>query len=259
MKTLAMLTITLMIVIAAPLARADIITLPGTLMGSSYISGASPVSGEFRIPPLGSDFVTPYDIVSATVTFSFSDDSEWVLAGTSGPQYTGLHYFSGNYYLGYPVYYREFNVYNQYQNDGDSANVQVGGQNLSANSNSVSYSSTMYGYSGYSGPYYYYDWQGYRHYYLDQDFYRNLNTYSGYTGSFGTTSALEADTLADLASDGVLQWTIGGGGDFYFTGATLTMDIQPNPVPDPVPEPSSMLLLGTGLGGILLRARKWQK
>lgn len=69
------------------------------------------------------------------------------------------------------------------------------------------------------------------------------------------------NVAASAFSDGLIYATLTvTSGDFYFRSALLNVDSSftpPDPVPAPVPEPATMLLLGTGLAGIIgLRRRK---
>ena len=70
------------------------------------------------------------------------------------------------------------------------------------------------------------------------------------------TTAFTVDSLMTLSDSGTIDCTLTANlGDFYFNTATLSAE-GTEPSTAPVPEPSTVLLVGTGLLGIVAFGRK---
>ncbi len=74
--------------------------------------------------------------------------------------------------------------------------------------------------------------------------------------SFAITSLMSLSDTGKVAATLTARW-----GDFYFNSATLSaIGTKPDPsggdVPAPVPEPSTILLMGTGILGLVAYGRK---
>jgi hypothetical protein len=209
-------------------------------VGSTYLNGGT-LSGSFDINAALPDnlFQQPYDIVSATMMFYFHDDGDPYSQSTT---YNGQSWaWNGDGYN----YYNRYTV--TYTDPSETAFVTAGANSGSA---STSLSSTYNGSSTQLTGSYAYNcgWS------CSHDYYYNVNTQytNTYAGSFSLTQALTFGSLTDLATDGVLNWSINGSGDFIFDGATLNATVAASPVP----EPASLILLGSGLSALAVRARR---
>ena len=224
----------------------------------TFVQSGSPVSGNFNLASagLGPAYFAPYTITSASVSFGFSDDQgEWVY---SGQWYSGSNsYWSGNtYHTNY--YYTE-----SWNNAPETAVVSLGSGQTMAGSSPYQSSSNTYTTNG--PVYYWYTvyqsysyscgwrstcWGQYPLYDVYQQQHTVTTTYmNGNTGNFGTSGALSSVALADLAVDGVLPFTISAQSDFIFNWATMTLNVEPNPVVS-VPEPAPSIILGLGLAAL---------
>jgi hypothetical protein len=230
-------------------AQAISITVGSNLPSGLYIGG-SPVNGSFDInPALPSNlYQQPFDVVSASVLLQFHDNADGYSTSTAY-QYG---YWNGN------NHYDVYNTYYEYPYE--AATVTAGQDSGTTQSNYFSnYDNTTTNFYGSSEYSYYCGWgtcYSYDYYYATTNYFSQ-----GYTGSFSLAQSLSLASLSDLASGGVLNFSIAPTGDFYFDSATLTADVNLNPSPvnsdplnsDPVPEPMSLTLLGTGLIGIANR------
>ena len=71
------------------------------------------------------------------------------------------------------------------------------------------------------------------------------------------TASYSYDVTASFLGDGAFSVIlISLGGDFFIDRSELTITYNPAPPADPVPEPATMLLLGTGLLGMVAVRRK---
>jgi len=252
------------------------------------VTAATPYSGQFDINPALATalFTQPYDIVSATMTFFFSDDAQDGKTQTGTTQSDGSPQWRSStgcgYYTSYCYQYYDVNHYvtRYWYEDGETAFVSTSGDSSSASS---TYQGTNVstgpfnptGQSQQSFPYTYhytysyscgsFGWStctgtgtaagtgiNYYNHYLQY-----TDSTQMYGGNWSLSDALSTGSIADLAADGLLNFTIKGSGDFFFNSAALTLNINQNPAPPPVPEPATMTMLGTGLVG--MAARQWRK
>lgn len=231
-------------------AEAAVLNVSSNLANNLYLN--SNTSGSFSITSLltpASNYVAPYQINSASVMFSFSDDANDATLTSS-------------YYTAYtPAAITSRLFVTTYTDPSESASVSVGGQSASGSTTYYSTPSHLVGVT--------LDWNYYANncpgYYgqpcnhqLFQGSTHNYQSTTGYTGSFNLGYNLDATNLAALASSGVLNFNLGRTGDLVLNSAMLTFDITENPAAiSAVPEPETygMLLAGLGLLGFAARRR----
>jgi hypothetical protein len=212
---------------------------------SSFVSNGGSLTGSFTVDPS----LLQYGVAGAQVKFNFSDDNDVLYAGTSTGSY--------NYDYGQPpnTYYLR-SIYTYYSDAPEQASVSVGDQGGSASSSY--YQQNQYlnrNYDGEQSSFWYSylvcSWGCHVVYVYQNNYYFTDNytqTY-GYTGDFDIMINLDSTGLTELASSGILNFTVSSGtGDFFLDSATLTG--MANDPPSAVPEPTSFLLLVSGLAGL---------
>ncbi|RJP58261.1 MAG: hypothetical protein C4541_08425 [Candidatus Auribacter fodinae] len=223
--------------------------------------GSSTVSGYFDISHLFSENIV---IDSASVSFSFSDDSDLIYDHSiKTPSYSS-YYYSGNYYsysgyssytdgYGYTnyvdIYGRTENRY--YTNVQESVNIVLDSQSASASTTSYSNSSTFSGDDGLfidqviDNTRY---WKRYE--------YSGTNYMSGYNGDAFAQIDLDAASLLYLTVNQGISFDLscGAGEDIYFNSASMTLEYHIEEIV--VPEPHSIILLASGIALLIRRICK---
>lgn len=241
---------------------ANAVTITSDYSPGTIISGSTPYSGSFAIQgdldDHGFNSVTnPYEFNSATIVFSFTDDS--VGETTDSPSDTGF------IRTGPTTEYRGI-TNNQLNNAIEIVDTYVG-EVVSGNliSGSTLYSDTTVEgetiFSSYSEDYQYACGlftlcDGTRTVNQETTYYERNE---GYTGSFTITHTLTGVEFASLVEDGLLSYFIEiTEGDLIFNSASLTFDVTAVPLAA-VPIPPALFLFGSGLLGLLRIARVRRK
>ncbi|OUS26498.1 hypothetical protein A9Q99_18360 [Gammaproteobacteria bacterium 45_16_T64] len=218
---------------SSTMANAIVVTVQDNIADNTYISTPNSIVGQFDINaalPNDGSYLNPYEINSATANYSFADDGDLGLTNTVYNSYTRS---------GSSSYYR--NKIDYYFDDNEQVQVTTSFEestNGSDWSQTSSYTGTQYdGRSGGCG------WFScnYNYYYT-----RNYDESTGYTGLFEIEQIFDADSINDLAADGIVDFTVTATtGDLIFGSGSLTVDISENPVA--VTEPASLAFFGLGL------------
>lgn len=215
-------------------ANALVISTDDNIYGSTYMDTRT-IIGTFDISQQLSGYTAPYDVNSAYVTFTFSDDNDLEYWGSylSNYQYTDYYVENGSSYTGYTR-----NLYYYYQDQCEKVTLSMADQSTYDYTDYYSVrtfenraldrteSITPYMFNYY-----------YTEYYTDQ---------FGYRGEITLVLSLGDLALADLADDGMIRYILEVDGDLFFESGVLTTDINTSPVP----EPATLLLFGSGLLGL---------
>lgn len=195
------------------------------------------------------DYVAPYQISNASVSFLFADDANDAVITTE-------------YYTPYtPTAVTSRLHVIKYTDPAETASLNIGSQSASGATTKFTTASHLTGITT-DWNYYANNCPGYTGACNHQLFQGSTHTYEeavGYTGNFELTYLLNATNLAILANTGKLDFSLGITGDLLLQSATLTFDIAQNPaaIQSPVPLPSSFSLLLSGLAvlGLFFRQR----
>lgn len=251
----------------AATAGAVLYTVEDNIANGTLITQGSQVTGTFDLnSQLAADpnYNAPYDISSATATFSFSDDGD-VTYRTSRTvtQRSNWNTCEGNRYQTRTTYDYFVDEYEQVQvsmglqvsQDGtnwysvSAVDYRTSSTATNSHRHEYTYSCGLFGWSTCTD---YYTHYVYTHYQTN-----NIDETEGYNGNLVITTVLNTDNLDDLSLDGLIEFTVDGqNGDMILNSATLTADVNPNPAP--VPEPATALFLLTGIIGLagLCRRKK---
>lgn len=210
-----------------------------------------------------SDFGAQYVVNSATVSFTWTDNSGDSYSLTSSTPWSRSY---GDYYLTgtsccINYYFHRSETGSQtswYATPSESASVAFGDKVVESGSSSTISTTSSNTVSNYTGldsrvlrrirPLTYY------YYYTD---YHDTTTsvYTDHTGTFAIGAdllALGGSDVSSFLSSGILPFAMTMTGDAILTGATLTLDVAPA-VPEP--ETYAMMLAGLGVVGFLSRRR----
>lgn len=205
------------------------------LLGHSTYSGLFDIRSE--LTP-STNYNYPLDINSVTFEFTFSDDpSDPVRSSLTSRDRPGLytHGEGENYYNNTRT--------RLYLEGNESATLAFGAQSESGNT-TLSTTTVI------------------NDYFVGRRSGRNLfdrtiTTTTGYTGDFTISGILNAASVLDLATDGLLDFSLLVVGDLILKSSTLSFNVTPNPsLITHVPEPSTLsLLAGVGMLGLVVRRK----
>ncbi len=210
-------------------------------IGDGVLLGYSTYSGLFDIRPEltpSTNYNYPLDINSITFEFTFSDDfDDPVRSSMTRRDRPGLytHGEGENYYNNTRI--------NLYVGDDESATLAFGAQSESGNTTlSTTTAINDYFVGRRSGR---------------NLFDRTITTTTGYTGDFTISGILNTASVLDLATDGLLDFSLLVVGDLILKSSTLSFNVTPNPsLVTRVSEPSTFsLLAGIGILGLVVRRK----
>jgi hypothetical protein len=200
---------------------------------SDYLFGSFDINSQI---PNNGDYVTPYDITSASYSFYFSDDGEKVYDHYDYDYYSS----GGDYYYSYYYYYND---------DREGAFLNIEGQ-------------THQDYTDYYSipPRLINSWRETRDCnWIGQctyNYYREYEVITGYSHGISLNQGLNPIALSQLSDDGIANFYISANyGDLYYEYGRLTVTINENPIPIP----GAVWLLGSGLIGLVAIRRKFKK
>ncbi len=249
-------------------------TVHGTIIttqssqSSVYIAPGLNFNQSFNINGLLTEdlYTPPYDITSASVTFTFSDEDD------------PYSYYNSTDVGGT---YREITNYYREETENVEVTTSTGQTTSYANTSPITHERQYTGglryitAERYRTEYYEvkvsdigcgflwlqpcYDKKSrevleYRYYRYESYYDENLND----PDQFSFTWQLNTTSLADLISDGIIDYEISSTlGDFNFSSASLSFDIHQKLTV--VPEPTTMILFGTGIAGLAAVGRRRRK
>jgi len=231
-------------------AQAITLSVDDNLSGATFLAAYGGINGSFDVNGVlsSSDYNTPYSITSATARFYFTDDGDLTY------DYTGtLSDYQFNYTdtgTGWSYYERSQGTYYYDTSDYSQATIFNGVTNQVASGSSSYFSTGSYNHHTDDSDGTWYD------YYTGMDIYYTVfyDWDYGYTGSWVVEMLLDSTSIAALSDDGILDFTAEAlyGYDTYFDNATLTFNVEMNPVP----VPAAVWLFGSGLLGLVSMARR---
>lgn len=210
-----------------------------------FLSAGSVLNGSFDISsaiPKNGQYISPYKVSGATAKFQFVDNLDSLSSTTPVfSDYTKYYDYDGyKYFVRYKTQWNvnpqeqvQLSLVGQVSEDGttwyEMPLTDVGNQTLDK-------------ITGGGKNYFYTQVQQGEH---------------GYNGTVTLIEALGAAGLADLSSDGTVPFTLKMlQGDMFYESGLLTADVDANPAgAPPVPEPGTVLLVGIGLLGVVVRVR----
>jgi len=238
------LTMILLMVVTCMLcqpASSEMFIVEDNLVGSVYLGEVDGFFDLSSVVPTDGQYAWPYDVTSAYYTMTFVDDGDLAFDHSETTDWV-WNPGSWMFYSGW--YSRTITDY--YYDQEDQFQVNVEGEYSTDSTYWFSRSESLgrwpTEHDGYNAEVAYYTEE------------------SGYTGSVTMVHSLGTDALASLATDGILDFTLTATyGDILYTGGTLTVDIEANPVPilDPVPLPGAALLGMLGLSVAGMGLRRW--
>lgn len=253
----------LLVTLCTTNANAAIITVENTsILGytDSYTRGAFDINSA-----LGSSLYNlPYTIASASLSFTFTDDTSNEISTSIDSVNSLSKYYRPNSSYDARIYEgKTRRISNSFERASLFAGGLSGGGTYLGQGESSRYSNettrtttnflrNVYGGTGYSDPravrwYNTYNgqstWRSWGNVSIYEG-YREIN--SGYTGSFSISANLQQFLLDDLSQDGILNFEVRNSGDFNITGASLTFEVTENPMKE-VPEPAILGIFGLAL------------
>ncbi len=212
-------------------ADALIITTDDNYYGSIYI-GNSRISGIFDISRQLSGYDQPYEINSAYVTLTLTDNNDLHSTNiyNSAYKYTESYIEDDKFYMEYiksQIYY--------YYDGSEWAELSIADQSLKKYTD-------FYGYEFFLGKRL--DNYEYSSLYVTKIYYTEFYKYEyGYKGEITLELSLGESAIADLREDGKISYFLDVSGGMFFESGILTTEIKTSPVP----EPSTLLLSFSGL------------
>lgn len=247
-------------------AGAIVVTVDDDLADNLLIQKDQTVTGKFDInpPALPDDgnYNKPYDVTSATASFTFQDDKDVAFKNTqSFTSRTNWATCNGDRF-------ETITTYNYFIDENDEVQLTIGAQVSKdgtswydvkiEKSSTTSVSTTTHKHA------YTYDcncdvWgcdtcTGYNtHYITTHQTIKEVEQTSGYTGELTIDVAFDPVNIADLSLDGEIEFDVTGtDGDIILKSGKLTAQVEANPIP----EPAAFLILGMGLIGAAGYSRK---
>jgi hypothetical protein len=227
------------------ITNAIVITVQDDILDDTLIATPNSIYGEFDInSAIANDgsFINPFDITSAKATYTFFDDVDPnTYTNTDYESYTNVS--SNNYYR---------NAITSLFNANETVQVITSLQETVDGTSHFNTGTTFTGRTHDDTKKDCGSWIcTYNYYYT-----RNYDEVSGFTGQFVVEQDFDANSLNDLASDGVVGFKVAAtSGDLIFGSASLTLDINTNPVE--VAEPSTLALFGFALISSVFFRRKF--
>jgi hypothetical protein len=228
-------------------ATAGLLTFDDNNLGEIYAENEV-IRGSFDLTSFlsGDDYIFPYNIASASITFNFRDDDDIITTNTlTDYKYSGefdfepenIQVFTRHRYTEYFSPTETFHVYDglvkvshqtDYYSRGGVRTGTEGIKNESDDGKTISIYDTVN--------------------YTDR--------HHGLTGQWEYTTQYSGfDLYSALLFRGVINYQTEITGSGYLTSAVLNLDITPNPIEE-VSEPSTLAIFALGMIGLTLRRFK---